>query len=330
MKKDLPLVSIIMPVKNEGSYINQALDHIEAQTYPRENIEIIIVDGGSSDNTATIVRSRMERDKRIKFIEGTYNCPAAMNAGIDVANGTLIAKVDGHGYINDKFISVAVSCLMSNSEYSCVGGEIVPLGNSLISLSNMYARFSKFGVGSGIYTGDKAIHSTDTVQCGVYIRSHLERAGRFDPQLQFGEDEEVNFRLIKAGYKIIYHPDMKYYYYVRPTFLALYRQYYNYGAARVRVLKKWPDFFRVKHIVPSALVLCLSCGLILPLIFNRLLIPAVVSSASYILFVLSGALLIGLKNKFFRFHYLALSLMMLHFGYGVGMIKAFLLPNEKG
>ncbi|MGH8612268.1 MAG: glycosyltransferase, partial [Gammaproteobacteria bacterium] len=168
MSETLPLVSIVMPVKNEGLYINDAFDRIDEQDYPRERIELIVVDGASSDNTVAIIRDRMKNDERIKLIPGTYNCPAAMNAGIEIANGSLIAKIDGHGYINEKFVSIAVSYLVSYPEYSCIGGRIVPLANDPVSLANMYARFSKFGVASGIYTAKKEIHITDTVQCGVY------------------------------------------------------------------------------------------------------------------------------------------------------------------
>lgn len=329
MQRHFPLVSIVMPVKNEGLYIYTAFDGIDAQEYPQHKIEIIIVDGDSTDNTAAIIHNRMKKDKRIKFIRGTYNCPAAMNAGIEQANGSLIAKVDGHGYLNEKFLSTAVSYLMSHPEISCIGGEIVPLGNDPISWSNMYARFSKFGVGSGVYTAEKKIHSTDTVQCGVYIRKHLEGVGCFDSELQFGEDEEANFRLRKAGYKIVYHPDMKYYYYVRPSFGGLYRQYLNYGGARVKVLKKHPDFFRPKHFIPSAMVLSLSAGFILSFIFGFLLIPVITLYGLYLFFVCTGAFLIGLKNGFYRFHYLVVSLLMLHFGYGIGMIKVFLTGTTK-
>jgi glycosyltransferase involved in cell wall biosynthesis len=328
-KCPLPLVSIVMPVKNEGLYIAEAINGIDAQDYPRDKIEIIIVDGGSSDTTAEIIRERMTKDVRIKFIPGPYNCPAAMNAGIGEADGSFIAKVDGHGYINKQFLTIAISYLMSHPEYSCIGGEIIPLGDDSVSLSNMYARFSKFGVGSGIYTAEKKIHSIDTVQCGVYIRKSLEDVGCFDPTLQFGEDDELNFRLTKAGYKIVYHPDMKYYYYVRRSFGALYRQYRNYGEARVKVLRKHPDFLRLKHIVPSAMVLSLLLGLILLLVFDFLLIPAVAPYALYFLFVTAGAFVTGLKNSFYRFHYLVVSLMMLHFGYGIGMIKEFLNFDKK-
>jgi glycosyltransferase involved in cell wall biosynthesis len=324
MKDDLPFVSIVMPVRNEGSYISEAIDRIGAQDYPGDKIEVIVVDGASSDNTAEVVKERVKKDDRIEFIPGSYNCPAAMNAGIVRAKGAYLAKIDGHGYINDKFLRTAVSYLDLHPDCACIGGEIVPLGKDPISLSNMYARFSKFGVGSGVYTAPKSIHETDTVQCGVYVKKFLEDVGGFDADLQFGEDEEVNFRLVKAGHRIVYHPDMKYYYHVRPSFAALFRQYLNYGAARIKVVTKFPEFFKVKHIIPSVLVLSLSIGLALSPFSMIMLCQTKVLFLLYASFIGIGAVLIGSKNRFYKFHYLITSLIMLHFGYGLGMIQGFL------
>jgi glycosyltransferase involved in cell wall biosynthesis len=310
-----------MPVKNEALYLDRAIDSIQALEYPATKIEIIVVDGASTDATADVIKKRMRDDARITFIPGKYNCPQAMNAGLAVAKGSLIAKIDGHGYADKEFLKIAVSYLIAHPEYSCIGGEIVPLGTDVFALSNMFARFSKFGVGFGAYTSEKKIHPADSVQCGVYVREHLKRVGDFDDNLQFAEDEEANFRLTKAGYKIVYHPGMRYFYHNRPTFGALYKQYRNYGEARVNVLQKYPDFFRIKHIIPSALVVALLFGGVLCAIFNSLLIPVGAIYAIYLTFLTIGALLIGIENRFFRFHYLATSLLMLHFGYGIGMLQ---------
>ena len=92
-----PLVSLVLPIKNEGPYIKEALEAIDRQKYPKDKIEIIIADGGSSDNTLDIVREKMAKDSRIKVTGGPgVNCPLGMNMGIEMALGTIVAKVDGH------------------------------------------------------------------------------------------------------------------------------------------------------------------------------------------------------------------------------------------
>ena len=310
-----------MPIKNEVLTIEKALDSIAEQTYPTENIEIIVVDGNSTDGTAEIVRERMRWDNRITLLIVQCNCPAAMNLGIRHSRGNIVAKIDGHGYMEACFIDTGVRYLLEDSDCSCVGGRIIPLGPSRVASSNMHARFSWFGVGPGIYTERPAIREVDTVQCGMYVKTHLLKVGAFDPMLQFGEDEEANYRLVRSGFKIVFHPGMKFYYYVRPSFAALFRQYHSYGVARVKVLRKHPRFFRIKHVIPSAVAITLAAGIFMPLMSEQLLVAVVSIISFYVLFVACGSIRTGIKKRFFYFHYIAVSLMMLHLGYGAGMIR---------
>lgn len=321
MQTDLPLVSIIMPLKDEALTIEKALDSICAQTYPVEKIEIIVVDGNSTDGTLEVVRERMLCDNRITLLIGQCNCPAAMNLGIRHSRGSIVAKIDGHGYMEAGFIDTAVRYLLEDPDCSCVGGQIIPLGPSRVASSNMHARFSWFGVGSGIYTVRRAIREVDTVQCGVYVKNHLVKAGAFDPMLQFGEDEEANYRLIRTGFKIVFHPGMKFYYHVRPSFAALFRQYYSYGVARVKVLRKHPRFFRIKHVVPSGVTVAFAMGVFTPVMSEQLLVAVVAIISFYLLFVAYAAFCTGVKKRFYYFHYIAVSFMILHLGYGAGMIR---------
>jgi len=78
-----PVVSLVMPIKNEGPYIREALASINKQKYPRNKIEIVIADGGSTDDTLKIIEELKSRDSRIKLTGGPgVNCPLGMNLGI--------------------------------------------------------------------------------------------------------------------------------------------------------------------------------------------------------------------------------------------------------
>lgn len=321
---DTPLISIVMPVRNEMSYLDASFDRIDEQDYPRERIEIILVDGASTDDTMAIARARAVSDPRITVVPGTYNCPAAMNAGIARARGEFVAKVDGHGYISVAFLKTASDFLTEHPECGCVGGPITPLGDQPIAMSNLLARFSKFGVGQGVYTIEKRVCSVDSVQCGVYRKSALEAVGNFDENMQFGEDEELNYRLIQAGYKIYQTPAMTFYYHIRPSFAALFRQYFNYGCARVKVLKKHPTFFRLKHIIPATLILALAATILLSTVLPVFFYLFMAVALAYVSFIFAGAISIGLHNRYYRFHYIALSLACLHIGYGGGMLNGLI------
>jgi glycosyltransferase involved in cell wall biosynthesis len=317
----LPLVSIVMPVRNEAPTITEALDAIDRQTYPADRLEILVVDGRSTDATAAIVQQRMHSDPRLRLISGDFNCPGGMNAGIAAAQGSIVAKIDGHGYINPSFFEIAVRYLMEHPGCACIGGRIVPIGKTRTARSNLYMRFSRFAIGSSIYTAPATVHEADNIVCGVYRKAALVEVGGFDPELQFGEDEEVNHRLVRAGYKLVFQPGMEFHYYGRASFGSLFRQYQNYGAARVKVLRKHPGFFRLKHIVPSTLIVALVIALVLAPPFASLRLPAAGLLLTYGAFVGAGVVATGIRQRFFYFHYLLLSLLMVHSGYGIGMLQ---------
>jgi glycosyltransferase involved in cell wall biosynthesis len=315
----LPLVSVVMPVRNEGSYLAASFDALERQTYPRDRIEILVVDGGSTDGTRDMVRDRAATDARIRLLGGPgVNTPAAMNVGAAATTGTYIAKVDGHGYVNPDFLAVAVGVLESDPAIGCVGGVIVPIATTSVQRAIQAARFSVLGVGVGIYTAAPVRHDIDTVQCGVYRRDVLEAIGGFDPALQFGEDEEVNFRVRASGRRIVYEPAMAFRYHVRPTLGSLFRQYHNYGRARVAVVRKHPSFLRPKHLAPSALLVALAVTAVTCLVAPW---PAVVAWGGYAGGLVVAGIALGGRHRQARPDLIALALACLHLGYGLGMLR---------
>lgn len=310
-----------MPIRNEATHIDAALDAIDAQTYPRDRVEIIVVDGGSVDETLARVEARAARDGRIRLLGGPgVNTPAAMNVGVEAARGEVIAKVDGHGTTNPEFLTVAVHALASSDELACVGGRIVPEARTTVEQAIGYARFSMLGVGAGVYTLADRPQLTETVQCGVYRRGALEQVGGFDAALPFGEDEEVNHRIRRAGWRILMDPRMRFTYRVRPSLTALFRQYFRYGRARVAVIRKHPDFFRLKHAVPALVVIALvGTVLLLPISEARWLPLAV--WLGYAAFVVGGGVFLAVRHRFGRPDLIAASLAALHLGYGAGTLR---------
>lgn len=320
-----PLVSVVIPTMNEASYLGAALDSLRAQTYPQDRLEILVVDGGSSDGTLDFAEAAARSDPRIRVMGGPgVNCPAALNIGISQARGTIVWYIGGHGQADPRFLEIGVEHLTTEQGLGCVGGQILPAGEGPIARANMIARFSVFGVGRGVYTTSPTRHDIETVQWGAYWKEALERAGLFDPDLQFGEDEELNFRIRRSGFRILYDPAMQITYFARPTLRGLFRQYRNYGRARVRVLRKHPSFFRLKHVVPSALVVALvAAAIVLPVAPSAWPLSLLVVGG-YAAFIAGASLLLAARERFARPHFIAASLLALHFGYGLGMLSGIL------
>jgi glycosyltransferase involved in cell wall biosynthesis len=316
-----PLVSIVIPTMNEAAYLGAAFESLRAQTYPQDRLEILVVDGGSSDGTPAFVEDAARSDPGIRLLGGPgVNCPAALNIGIAEARGSIVWYIGGHGVADPRFVEIAVDRLSEDPGLGCVGGVIVPAGEGRTARANMIARFSIFGVGRSVYTTSPTRHEIDTVQWGAYRKDALQRAGLFDPELQFGEDEELNFRIRRSGFRILYDPLLKITYFARPTFRGLFRQYRNYGRARVRVLRKHPSFFKLKYIVPSAMVVGLAAAAILPLIIPAAWPLTLLVVGGYAALIVGASLTLAYKERFRYPHYIAVSLLALHFGYGLGML----------
>jgi len=320
-----PFVSIIVPMLNEAQYIERCIKSLLGQDFGRENFEIIVVDGGSTDGSIGIVTRFANQHPNVKLYEepGT-NTPAAMNVGIRNARGQIICKVDAHGYVAHDFIRQSVQFLASDKTIWCVGGPIHQQGDSFVAQAVGFARSSWFGVGSGAYTVGEKQKYVDSVQCGTYRREVFVQLGLFDESLAYGEDEEINWRIIKAGYKILSTPDIIFYYYPRDSIRKLFRQYVNYGSARVRVVLKHPDFLKLKHLIPPGFVMYLFTGILASLVHFPLALPFLSVIAIYTALSLACSLKISRRAGLCFLPVMPLMFFTIHVGYGLGFLKSVL------
>jgi glycosyltransferase involved in cell wall biosynthesis len=317
----LPLVSVIIPTLNAVRTLDAALESLRAQTFPADRLEIVVVDGGSQDGTVELAKHAARADARIHvMVEPGLNTPAALNAGIGVSRGAIVWYIGGHGRADPRWVETAVADLEAEQNLGCVGGQIIPIGETLIARANNIARFSVFGVGRGIYSTSPTRRDVETVQWGAYPRDVLEQAGLFDPTLQFGEDEELNYRILGLRRRVLYDPVLRISYVARGTLRALFRQYRNYGRARFRVVRKHPSFLRPKHLAPPATVL----GLLVALI-GLILVPAWwplfgAVIGAYAGFIIVASLVLARREAFPSPLHIGGALVALHAGYGLGML----------
>jgi succinoglycan biosynthesis protein ExoA len=310
-----------MSTFNEERHIARCLEDVVGQDYPPELVRIWLVDGGSSDRTVAIAAAVAAREPRLTVIADgrRLNLPEALNLAIERSAGELVAKIDAHGYPERDFLSRAVAAF-AGPEIGCVGGMPIQEGDTAFGAALAAARGSSFGVGGGTYAikGDRQF--VDSVQCGVYRRSVLERVGGFDPAMNFGEDDELNWRVVQAGYRILLDRGIRFHYVTRPTWRAAYRQYRNYGEARVRVVRRHPAFLRPHHLAPAVFVAggaTLAAGATVSPRARRLLAAA---ATAY-----GGAALVAARGR----PRVASAFAALHVGYGVGMLRALSGPGSR-
>jgi len=264
-----PFVSILMPVRNEGPFIERSIQSVLQQDYPASRCEIIIADGMSVDGTREIIRGFQRQSRRMRVIDNRGKIvPTGMNAAFAQAKGDIIARVDGHCVIPPDYISRCVHHLLSD-RVDGVGGTVKTVGETPVAAAVAGAMSSVFGVGGSAFrVGVGESRLSDTIPFPAYTREVMERVGAYDEELVRNQDDEYNYRIRKAGGKILLASDIKSEYACRSSFRSLARQFFQYGFWKVRVMQKHPAQMRARQFIPAAfvtaLLVCLLAGLFSP------------------------------------------------------------------
>ena len=266
----LPLVSVIMPIRNEARFIAQSLGAVLAQDYPAELIEIIVVDGMSADSTRAIITQAAQAARRnVAVLDNPAGIvPVAMNIGLRAARGAIIVRVDGHCEIAPDYVRRCVMALQRTGADN-VGGLQRAVSETPIGRAIALATSSPFGVGGARFHYDARPGWVDTVYLGAYRRDVFERIGGFDEELVRNQDDELNFRLTQAGGKIWLDPSIQSVYYSRPSLRKLWKQYFEYGFYKVRVMQKRGGVASWRHLVPGIFVLSLLLSGLLALLTRK-------------------------------------------------------------
>jgi succinoglycan biosynthesis protein ExoA len=268
---DLPFVTVIVPVRNEEGFIGRCLQALAAQDYPHELFETIVVDGGSRDATESETRLTAETEGLTVFYvpNPKHTAATGFNLGLTLANGDVVIKVDGHTRVATDFIRANVRTLQLSGA-DAVGGPIETRGYGTTGRAIALAMSSRFGVGGTAFRNEDATEQwTDSVPYGAYRREVFNRIGGLAEDIDRGEDDEFNYRLIESGGRILLSPSIRSTYYCRSSYEELARQYWGYGLAKARVLQRHPGRFHWRHLVPSALVATLAGGALLSGIHRR-------------------------------------------------------------
>ena len=257
---DLPLVSVMIPMRNEMSWLDRCLGAVFAQDYPPERVEILVVDGMSDDGTYERLCEIASRDPRLRVLRNPERIvPTGLNLAIREARGAVIARVDAHTEIATDYLRTGVE-LLARTGADNVGGPMIKLGGGPVGDAIAAAMTSRFGIGS-YFQFAAAEREADTVYMGMWPRKVFEKVGLFDEELVRNQDDELSYRIRKAGGKIVVSPVMRSLYQNRQSWRALVRQFYEYGVWKVRVLQKHPRQMSIRHFVPPAFDALVIAGL---------------------------------------------------------------------
>ena len=254
--------TIVMPVRNEGAFLRRSLAAALNQVYPPGLLEVLVADGMSDDGTRAIVKEMMASHPRLRMIDNPgRTVPVGMNHAIREAQGEVIVRVDGHTIVAPDYVAQCVAALLRSSA-DCVGGPMRSHGEGRFGVAVAAATSSRFGVGGARFHYSQAEEWVDTVYLGSWRRTTFDRIGLFDEEMVRDQDDELNYRLLDRGGRILLSPGIRSFYTVRGTPASLWRQYFQYGFWKVRVAQKHPRQIRPRQLVPPllALALLLSAG----------------------------------------------------------------------
>ena len=316
-------VSVVIPAYNEERFIEDCLSSVYRQDYPKELLEVIVVDGNSQDRTAEIIR---EKFPQVKLLHNPRKIvPVSMNIGIEAAQGVYIIRLDVHCVYPNDYFSRLVQFMEAHPEADNVGGvcKTLPANETARAEAIAIALSSKFGMGNSEFrVGVKEIKEVDTVPFGCYRREVFDKIGGYDEELIRNQDNELNSRLKQHGGRIFLLPDLLIDYYARPTVRKCGRMFYQYGLFNPLVDKKLGQFTSLRRMVPLFFVLYLILFVVLSIILPKLTLWFAIPLLLYLLIDIVASLQHKAKPK------VALWLLciypVIHINYGIGYLDGIL------
>ena len=322
---DNPFISVVMPVRNEGRFIERSLRSVLAQDYPRNRFEVIVADGMSDDDTRETI-GRLSEVEKVRVIDNPRRIVATgLNLVVREAKGDIIVRVDGHCEIASDYLRLCAT-LLEQGKADCVGGPLETIGETISAQAIAVGMSSPFGVGGSTFRiGASTEKYVDTVAFPAYKRDTLQRVGEFDEELVRNQDDEYNYRLRKLGGKILLSPEIRARYYSRATFIRLCKQYFQYGYWKVRVMQKHPRQMQPRQFVPAIFVLWLFSLAVLSPIVKGALIVLFASLAIYGVTAVIASVLAAARSGWRLLPLLPFSFLTIHVSYGFGFLMGLIV-----
>ena len=318
---NLPFVTVVMPVRNEAGFIRRSLGAVLAQDYPQDRMEIIVADGNSTDGTWEITESFLTQVPGLRLIDNPGQIvPTGLNGAIAQARGEIIVRVDGHCEIERDYVRRSVQHLQGGT-VDAVGGSLETVGETPLAQVIAVAMSSVFGVGGSAFrTVSNKSMLTDTVAFPAYTRSIIHRAGPYDEELVRNQDDEYNYRIRKLGAKVLLASDVRSRYYSRSNLRSLWRQYFQYGYWKVRVMQKHHRQMRLRQFIPPLFVAALFVSLLISPFSLVGVWLLCISTSSYIIANLAASILTARNKKTSRQMLLPVAFAAMHIAYGCGFL----------
>ncbi len=330
----MSMIDIIIGVRNEEKHLERCLNSLQNQTIT--DIQILVIDGRSSDRTRDIVQEKMKEDPRIKLFDNPQIIiSSARNIGIKASKAEYIAYLDGHCYVNNDWLEKLLETYQTYEKKCKVGGvgstyaspdDDTSYGKVVASV----LRTPLGGMGTA-YSSDKKIEIVESVAFAIYKRSMLEKDEiLYDESMTQCEDADFNYKLVKNGYVLLKDPNALVYQYRRPNTSQFFRQMLKYGEGRCNFAFKYRETLNLFHLIPPIFVIYLLITILSFLIFLIypgnfvLFIITLIPLLIYVLTDIIYTLSIIIQHNSLKGAYATIIFPAIHIGYGIGFLKRLL------
>lgn len=250
---DSPVVSVAVPMLNEARYIEDCLAAFAKQSWPKDKLDIIVIDAGSTDGSRETVERLAVEHPWVRVVDNPRRkAAAAFNVGLTQARGEVFCLFSAHGVADPHYVEQSVAVLRETG-VAGVGGVYEHEGTDRVSQAIGLAMTSPFGMASPhrFAVGRKEV---DTISHPAYVTAAARAVGSFDETLERNSDYEFNWRVRAAGGRLLFDPTIVSVYRPRSSLKALARQFWWYGRWKARVVQRHPDSLRPRHLVAPAAV----------------------------------------------------------------------------
>lgn len=313
-------VRVVIPCRNEAGFIGRCLSSIIAADRSGMELEVRVVDGLSDDGTREEILRIAKGYPWIQLVDNPERTtPQAMNIGLRAEGYDVGIILGAHAEIDVGFLRENLRLLALHPQAGCTGGVIENIYLDKASRRIGAALGHPFGVGSAHFRTGRKEGEVDTVAFGAYRREVFDQVGFFDERLVRNQDDEFNYRVLKAGWKIILSHKVRSRYYVRASLSRLFRQYAQYGYWKVYVNRLHKSVTTWRQLVPAAFVLYLITGAIVSCFVPSLFRPYLAGVGFYLLAAVFSATQAakGMKD----IPGVALAFVILHSAYGLGYLR---------
>lgn len=230
------MISVLICTWNRGNLINATLKSLIEDNSQKANEIVVVNGGGEKDCSPTLAYWEKRCDYLREIKTQNVNLANSRNVGLEAVKGDIILMTDDDARVFPDWIARMAKAHKEYPKAGVIGGEVVDAsGESFLSHIADITTFPR-------YDELREVRHVPGVNCS-FKREVIEEIGEQDLELFRGEDVDYTWKAKKAGWKVLYDPEIKVYHAHRPTWKGLFNQHHMYGRAYYRVRKKWPDMY---------------------------------------------------------------------------------------